>query len=93
MCYYGSGGQWQSVCSSGDHRESGNSRIKWLYCGVGIVALAAVVVGTEQFGASYRLWVEVLESSLPNSVKILLCFCCISFYHSRAFKDIALQQH
>ena len=68
------------------------SEWRWLYCGVGIVALAAVVVvGTEQFGAKLGFMVGGVGVQPSEFVKILFVFfVASSFYHSRAFKDIVI---
>ena len=68
------------------------SEWRWLYCGVGIVALAAVVVvGTEQFGAKLGFMVGGVGVQPSEFVKILFVFfVASSFYHSKAFKDIVI---
>lgn len=68
------------------------SEWRWMYCGVGIVALAAVVVmGTEQFGAKLGFLVGGVGIQPSEFVKILFVFfVASSFYHSREFRDIVI---
>lgn len=68
------------------------SEWKWLYVGVGIVALAAVVVmGTEQFGAKLGFMVGGFGVQPSEFVKILFVFfVASSFYKSQDFKNVVV---